>query len=121
MRILDAREPFKIKEHSKVIDIFRPELDVVGLTTDPSPFHQTPADPGPDYYSWVYRHARKSDQILLMEAGWPTRGPAASSSSWLISAGCRLFWSRPVFPLLPGLCSMTLSCRSLPPISIAQD
>jgi len=31
MRILDAKGPLKIKEHSKVVDIFRPELDVVGL------------------------------------------------------------------------------------------
>ena len=74
MRILDAKEPFNIKEHSKVIDIFRPALDVVGLTTYPSYFHETPADLVPDYYSWVYRHARKSDEILLMEVGWPTGG-----------------------------------------------
>ena len=74
MRILDAREPFKIKEHSKVVDIFRPELDVVGLTTYPSPFHKTPGDLAADYYSWVYRHVRQSDEVLLMEVGWPTRG-----------------------------------------------
>ena len=74
MRILDAKEPFKIKEHSKVVDIFRPELDVVGLTTYPSPFHKTPGDLVPDYYTWVYRHVRKSDEILLMEVGWPTGG-----------------------------------------------
>jgi hypothetical protein len=79
MRILDAREPFKIKEHSRVIDIFRPELDVVGLTTYPSPFHKKPADLVPDYYSWVYRHARKSDEILLMEVGWPTGGSGSES------------------------------------------
>ena len=79
MRILDAKEPFKIKEHSKVIDIFRPELDVVGFTTYPSPFHKTPADLVPDYYSWVYRHALKSDEILLMEVGWPTGGTGSES------------------------------------------
>jgi hypothetical protein len=33
MRILDAKEPDRIAEHSKVIDIFRPELDLMGLTT----------------------------------------------------------------------------------------
>ena len=74
MRILDAKEPFKIKEHSKLIDIFRPELDVIGLTTYPSYFHKTPAELVPDYYTWVYRHARKSDKIILMEVGWPTGG-----------------------------------------------
>ena len=79
MRIVDAKEPLKIKEHSKVIDIFRPELDVVGLTTYPSPFHKSPADLVPDYYSWVYRHARKTDEILLMEVGWPTGGTGSES------------------------------------------
>ena len=79
MRILDAREPLKIREHSKVVDIFRPELDVIGLTTYPSPFHKTPGEMAPDYYSWVYRHARKADEILLMEVGWPTRGSGSKS------------------------------------------
>ena len=79
MRILDAEEPFKIAEHSKIIDIFRPALDVIGLTTYPSPFHETPADMVPDYYSWIYRHARKTDEILLMEVGWPTGGSGSDS------------------------------------------
>ncbi len=56
------------------LDQGRKELDVVGLTTYPSYFHKTPADLVPDYYSWVYRHARRSDEILLMEVGWPTGG-----------------------------------------------
>lgn len=74
MRIVDSREMNKIKEHSKVIDIFRPELDVIGLTTYPAAFHRSPADLVPDYYSWVYRHIRPAEQVLLMEVGWPTAG-----------------------------------------------
>lgn len=74
MRIHDAREIDKIKEHSKVIDIFRPELDVVGFTTYPSPFHGSPAELPLDYYFWMYHHIKKTDEVLLMGVGWPTSG-----------------------------------------------
>jgi len=74
VRILDAKELHRIKEHSKVIDIFRPELDVVGLTTYPSPFHASPAELPPDYYAWMSHHIRKTDEVLFMEVGWPTTG-----------------------------------------------
>ncbi len=74
VRILDAKEPLKIKEHSKVIDIFRPQLDVVGLTTYPAPFHDSPAELPDDYYFWMYRHIYRTDEVLLMEVGWPTGG-----------------------------------------------
>ena len=73
MRIVDAKEPQKIKEHSKVIDIFRPQLDVVGLTSYPSAFHATPAELPHDYYTWLRRHIRGSDEVLVMELGWPSR------------------------------------------------
>lgn len=79
VRILDAREPNKIKEHSNVIDIFRPQLDVVGLTTYPAPFHDSPADLPDDYYSWVYQHIESTDEVLLMEAGWPTGGTGSET------------------------------------------
>lgn len=74
MRILDAREPHRIAEHTKVIDIFRPELDAVGLTTYPAPFHATPESLPADYFTWVYRHIPRSEKVMLMETGWPTEG-----------------------------------------------
>ncbi len=74
MRIIDAKEPHKITEHSKVIEVFRPQLDVVGLTTYPSPFHGSPQELPYDYYRWMYRHIKSKDEILLMEVGWPTHG-----------------------------------------------
>lgn len=73
-RILDAREPGKIAEHTKVFDVFRPELDAVGLTTYPSAFHSGPADLAPDYYSYVFTHLRRKDTILFTEVGWPSAG-----------------------------------------------
>lgn len=74
MRVIDAKEPHRITEHSKVIDVFRPQLDVVGLTTYPSPFHGSPQELPHDYYLWMYRHIKSKDEVLLMEVGWPTGG-----------------------------------------------
>lgn len=74
VRILDAKEPDRIAEHSKVINIFRPELDLIGLTTYPSAFHETPAQLVPDYYTWIFRHIPPGDPVMLMEIGWPTSG-----------------------------------------------
>jgi len=74
VRILDAREPDRIAEHSKVIDIFRPELDVAGFTTYPAPFHETPAQLPPNYYTWMFRHIGPHEPVMLMEIGWPTSG-----------------------------------------------
>ena len=79
MRILDAREPHKIAEHRKLVDVFRPQLDLVGLTTYPAPFHETPADLVPDYFTWLAHHVVPSDEILLMEIGWPSRGTGSEA------------------------------------------
>lgn len=64
----------RIKDHTKLIDIFRPKLDVVGLTTYPAEYHDSPLQMPADYYSWIYHHIPRSDRILLMETGWPTQG-----------------------------------------------
>jgi hypothetical protein len=74
MRIVDAKKPEDLKEHSNVIDIFRPELDLIGLTTYPAAFHPSPGKLPNDYYSWIYHHIAKEEKILLMEVGWPTSG-----------------------------------------------
>ena len=79
VRILDAKEPHKIREHTKVIDIFRPELDVVGFTTYPSPFHASPGALPGDYYTWAFRHIRNTEPVLFMEIGWPTAGSGSAA------------------------------------------
>ena len=79
VRILDAREPDRISDHSKLINIFRPELDLVGLTTYPSQFHETPARLPPDYYTWMFRHIASRDPVMIMEAGWPTSGTGSEA------------------------------------------
>lgn len=79
VRILDAREPARIADHAKIINIFRPELDVVGFTTYPSLFHKTPARLPPDYYTWMFRHIPARDPVMIMEAGWPTSGTGSEA------------------------------------------
>jgi hypothetical protein len=74
MRILDSKAPQRIAEHRKLVDVFRPRLDVVGLTTYPAFFHDTPADLVPDYFTWLAHHVLPTDEILLMEVGWPSEG-----------------------------------------------
>jgi hypothetical protein len=79
MRILDARAPDRIADHSKLIHVFRPDLDLVGLTTYPSPFHENPARLPPDYYTWIFRHIQPRDPVMIMEAGWPTSGTGSEA------------------------------------------
>lgn len=74
MRIVDSQAPHRIAEHRKVVDIIRPNLDVVGLTTYPAPFHGTPADLDGNYFTWLTHHTLPGDEILLMEVGWPSEG-----------------------------------------------
>lgn len=74
MRILDSRAPQQIAEHRKIVDIFRPNLDVIGLTSYPAFFHEAPGELAPDYFTWLAHHVLPTDAILLMEVGWPTAG-----------------------------------------------
>lgn len=79
MRILDAREPERIAEHSKVIEVFRPQLDLAGFTSYPAPFHRTPAELAPDYYTWMLRHIPAGEPVMLMEVGWPSSGSGSEA------------------------------------------
>ena len=74
--IMDKKEPSpaKIKEHSKLIDIFRPELDVLAFTSYPSDHFSSPAAIPADYYERIYEHINRSDEVMFMEIGWPTTG-----------------------------------------------
>jgi len=72
--ILDLKEPNKIDDHTKLFDIFRPELDAVGLTTYPSGHHVSPADMPANFYDLAKRHLREGDVVLFTEVGWPSGG-----------------------------------------------
>jgi hypothetical protein len=72
--IMAEREPNRIKEHSKLIEIFRPELDVVAFTSYPSDHFGTPSDIPANYYERISNHVKKGEEIHFMEIGWPTTG-----------------------------------------------
>jgi hypothetical protein len=86
IRRLDAEDPRNLAEHSKLIDIFRPKLDVVGLTTYPAEYHKSPTELPPDYYSRIYRHIPRSNRVLFMETGWPTQGAGSTLEQVLFIA-----------------------------------
>ena len=78
--IMARDEPDRIREHSKLIEVFRPELDVVALTSYPSDhFPSVEAIPD-DYYANVFNHVTKSEEIMFMEIGWPTTGEGSDDS-----------------------------------------
>jgi hypothetical protein len=79
MRMMDQKEPHRVKEFSNVIDVFRPELDAVAFTTYPADHFATPADMPADYYAHVFDHVKRSDEIIFMEIGWPTTGKGSES------------------------------------------
>lgn len=78
IRIVDHKEPAKVTEHAKVIDIFRPELDLIAISSYPFDYYKTPAAIPINYYSYLGRHTRPRDQVMIMEIGWPTEGKGNS-------------------------------------------
>ena len=71
LRMMDIKQPDKISEHTKLIDAFRPALDVVAFTTYPGPQWETAAALPADYYSSASNHVKSKDEVGFMEVGWP--------------------------------------------------
>lgn len=69
--ILDIMDPQGISEHSKLIDLFRPELDLVAFTSYPNILFSDSSQIPLNYYSGIYQHLNKSDEVMFMEIGWP--------------------------------------------------
>ena len=78
-RLMDTREPAKIDEHSKLIDVFRPALDTVAFTSYPAEITGTPAAMPPDYYAGILRHVKASDTVIFSELGWPSGGKGSEA------------------------------------------
>jgi hypothetical protein len=77
---MDTKEPGKIKEHSKLIDIFRPELDLVAFTSYPFILYSSPDKIPGNYYTKIYDHIQRSDEVMFMEIGWPSTGKGSEDS-----------------------------------------
>lgn len=74
VRIVDNKEANKISEHAKLIDVFRPELDVIVLTSYPSNYYDSPTQMPANYYEHFRAYLRPDDRVMVMEIGWPSAG-----------------------------------------------
>jgi len=74
-RILDQAEPARVAEHTQLIDMFRPALDVVAFTSYPSSHYAKAADMPSSYYSDLKHHTQTTDEVMFMEIGWQTTQP----------------------------------------------
>lgn len=68
------KEPGKLAEQTKLIEIFRPELDVVAFTSYPGDRFSRPSEIPPDYYSMIGRYLKPGEPVMFMEIGWPSTG-----------------------------------------------
>jgi len=59
-------------QSSPLIDLFRPQLDVLAFTSYPSTHFSRPSDMPSSYYSDLNRHAKPGEEILFTELGWPS-------------------------------------------------
>jgi hypothetical protein len=74
VRTLDHRQPDKFQEHFNLIDVFRPELDLVAITSYPAQFFKTPAEMPSNYYSYFRKYLKPGEEVMVMEIGWPSSG-----------------------------------------------
>jgi hypothetical protein len=79
-QLMDEKEPNKIAEHSKLIDIFRPELDLIAFTSYPADHFSSPSAVPANYYEQIYQHIKRDDPVMFMEIGWPSTGKGSEQS-----------------------------------------
>lgn len=56
----------------KLLDQFGAHLDVLAISTYPSPFFGDPGSIPDDYYTQLSRHGKQP--VIVVESGWPTQG-----------------------------------------------
>jgi len=79
-QVMARDEPDRIKEHGKLIEVFRPELDLVAFTSYPADHVSSVDDILANYYSDLRQHVPKSEEVMFMEIGWPTTGKGSNES-----------------------------------------
>ncbi|TVR99173.1 MAG: hypothetical protein EA406_04185 [Rhodospirillales bacterium] len=73
LSMLRTSEPGKLAEHRKLVDVFRPGLDVLAIGTLPSIVRDDPRDLPPDYYARLADFGRDDPKVIL-QAGWAATG-----------------------------------------------
>lgn len=77
---MHSKNPNKLDEQKKLIDIFRPALDIVAFTSYPADRFRKPADIPANYYSKISEFVKPNDPIMFMEIGWPSTGRGSLST-----------------------------------------
>lgn len=93
LRTIDLKEPDKVAEHSKLFDVFRPELDVAAITSYPHDHFKTADQVPSDYYSHLLDHVSRRDEIMVMEIGWPSSGSSDAQQEAFVKRLPDLFGS----------------------------
>jgi len=70
---LRAREPAKLQEHRKLVEVFRPKLDVLAIGSLPGARAKNPNDLPSTYYAGLADFGRE-DEKMLLQAGWSAQG-----------------------------------------------
>jgi len=65
-----------------VVDLFKPKLDLLAITSYPAPHFSHPSLMPPDYYRLANLYAGGLP-IAVTEIGWPTRGPGDEQEQFL--------------------------------------
>lgn len=79
-QIMAKDEPDRIKEHKKLIEVFRPELDLVAFTSYPADHFGSPREVPESYYADILNYVPGSEEVMFMEIGWPTTGKGSEES-----------------------------------------
>lgn len=74
IRMMGVKEPTRIREHTRQLEVFRPQLDVAAFTSYPSEMFASPAEMPSDYYEAALQHVRRNEEVMFMEIGWPSSG-----------------------------------------------
>lgn len=80
LHTMGAREPNKIGDHVKLVELFRPNLDAVGFSSTPATFLNNPAEIPADYYQRIKAFVTRSDTVLFTKLGWPSAGKGSEGS-----------------------------------------
>ena len=72
------KEPNKLEDQKKLIDVFRPQLDVLAFTSYPGDRFSKPSDIPADYYENIEKFVKPSDPVMFMEIGWPSSGKGSA-------------------------------------------
>ncbi|HYF51657.1 MAG TPA: hypothetical protein VEJ63_19740 [Planctomycetota bacterium] len=78
-RLIDEKEPGKISEHTKLIDVFRPALDVIAFTSYPFEVAGVPEKVPASYYEGISKHVTRDDTVVFTELGWPSGGKSTEA------------------------------------------